>query len=388
MCKKIIAASLLSAFLLVTLPMSQAWAANTVQVTLPGFTVTLNGQSTSNEYSKYPLIVYKDITYFPMTYYDCRLLGLKTDWTAETGLVIDKNEDYFYEYLREVNNSKNARKQTAKIADEKITVNGKVIDNRKEEYPLLVFRDITYFPLTWRFAVNEFGWDYHFDQKDGLVIKNDKVKLENPEEWQHYKFTGNAFDGNTLRIQASLPMPMNTLVFYDEGSTTIPITRFQETQKLLQKYNDGKFFSKQEIEQRIVDVLDCGTKQTLEELQQLQAAELVTIEVLDLLVQRYNWVDAQIAYQIYKQIGTKEELVYQYILPSLNGEIGYTDWVEYTFATSFWLNITPGTYKLHFELPEYFECHMDGSQELTKLQTNNPLLITLNHHFNYEITEV
>ena len=86
MCKKIIAASLLSAFLLVTLPMSQAWAANTVQVTLPGFTVTLNGQSTGNEYSKYPLIVYKDITYFPMTYYDCRLLGLKTDWTEETGL--------------------------------------------------------------------------------------------------------------------------------------------------------------------------------------------------------------------------------------------------------------------------------------------------------------
>ena len=88
MCKKMIAASLLSVFLLTMLPIQQAWAANTVQVTLPGFTVTLNGQSTSNEYSKYPLIVYKDITYFPMTYYDCRLLGLKTDWTAETGFCL------------------------------------------------------------------------------------------------------------------------------------------------------------------------------------------------------------------------------------------------------------------------------------------------------------
>ena len=29
--------------------------------------------------------------------------------------------------------------------------------------------------------VSGFGWDYHFDQKDGLVIQNDKVKLENPE---------------------------------------------------------------------------------------------------------------------------------------------------------------------------------------------------------------
>ncbi len=83
-----------------------------------------------------------------------------------------------------MNNSKNARKQTARIADGKITVNGKVIDNSKEEFPLLVFRDVTYFPLTWRFAVSEFGWDYRFNQQEGLVIDNDKVKPENPEEKQ------------------------------------------------------------------------------------------------------------------------------------------------------------------------------------------------------------
>ncbi len=116
--KKITGYNSLSAFLLTLPPTPQTLAADTVQV-LPSFSVTLNGQSTGNDYSKYPLLVYKDITYFPMTYYDCRLLGLKTDWTADTGLVIDKNEGYFYEYLREVNNSKNARKQTAKLADGK-----------------------------------------------------------------------------------------------------------------------------------------------------------------------------------------------------------------------------------------------------------------------------
>ena len=47
---------------------------------------------------------------------------------------------------------------------------GKAIDNKKEEYPLLVFRDITYFPLTWRFAVDEFGWNYTFDSTKGLNI--------------------------------------------------------------------------------------------------------------------------------------------------------------------------------------------------------------------------
>ncbi len=46
------------------------------------------------------------------------------------------------------------------------------IDNSNEEYPLLVFRDVTYSPLTWRFAVDEFGWKYSFDQNSGLVINS------------------------------------------------------------------------------------------------------------------------------------------------------------------------------------------------------------------------
>ena len=31
---------------------------------------------------------------------------------------------------------------------------------------------MTYFPLTWRFAVEEFGWDYRFDTKTGLSIRS------------------------------------------------------------------------------------------------------------------------------------------------------------------------------------------------------------------------
>ena len=228
--KKLIATTILSTFLCAFSPAPAALAADTVPVTLPGFTVTLNGQSTSNDYSKYPLLVYKDITYFPMTYYDCRLLGIKTDWTKDTGLVIDKNEDYFYEYMREVNDSKNSRKQTAKIADGKITVNGKVIDNNKEEYPLLVFRDVTYFPLTWRFAVNELGWQYRFNQQEGLVIDNDAVKLENPDEWTFYesKSASTMGRGNSLRISWSSASNLFGANCSDNGIMHIPMKDIQQ----------------------------------------------------------------------------------------------------------------------------------------------------------------
>ncbi|MDD3894930.1 MAG: DUF5050 domain-containing protein, partial [Syntrophomonadaceae bacterium] len=38
--------------------------------------------------------------------------------------------------------------------------------------------NITYFPMTWNYGVNEFGWDYSFDSNNGLVINSDNTKLE------------------------------------------------------------------------------------------------------------------------------------------------------------------------------------------------------------------
>ncbi|RVU53989.1 hypothetical protein [Anaerosphaera multitolerans] len=146
-------------------------------VTLPTFDVTLNGQKVENEYSEYPLIVYKDITYFPMTYNTTRFLGVETNWSDTEGLDIKKTgvTGEFDDYKSE---TKNVESYEVSIPTFKITVNGKVIDNSKEEYPLLVFRDVTYFPMTWRFSVDEFGWDYNYTEGAGLVIKSTVKKAE------------------------------------------------------------------------------------------------------------------------------------------------------------------------------------------------------------------
>ena len=53
-------------------------------VTLPAFDVTFSSEKVESEQRQFPLIVYKDITYVPMTYFDCRYLGLKTDWDDAT----------------------------------------------------------------------------------------------------------------------------------------------------------------------------------------------------------------------------------------------------------------------------------------------------------------
>ncbi len=157
---------LLSLILLST-PKSEA--ATAVSVTIPTFQVRLNDVIIDNAYSQYPLIVYKDITYFPMTYYDSRFMGLESLWDNTTGLEIVKTGGN-WDYHKYPSTNKNSRAYSAQIAPFKIEVNGQLIDNMLESYPLLLFRNITYFPLTWRYAVNEFGWQYAFDTNQGLEI--------------------------------------------------------------------------------------------------------------------------------------------------------------------------------------------------------------------------
>lgn len=174
--KEKLALLLFVVLVLVVFPAGVHAAGGYVNVVLPSFKVTLNGTVIENETSRYPLLVYKDITYFPMTYFDCRFLGLESVWDNENGLKIAQT-GLNWEYRGYPAGGRNNKSYRAAVATFAIEVNGKKIDNAREEYPLLVFRDVTYFPLTWRFAVEEFGWEYSFDEKNGLAIYSAPTKL-------------------------------------------------------------------------------------------------------------------------------------------------------------------------------------------------------------------
>jgi hypothetical protein len=156
-----------------------AAASRIVDVSLADFPVTLNGWNYDNRNSNYgyPFLMYKGIAYFPMTYNKADLLNLKAAWTAESGLIITvaDSEEWKECDSNDGEPTENAKRQKAAVVTENVSINGKQIDNGKEPYPLLLFRDITYFPLTWRFAVEEFGWSYSFDSEEGLFIRADNA---------------------------------------------------------------------------------------------------------------------------------------------------------------------------------------------------------------------
>ena len=89
--------------------------------------------------SQYPMLVYKDITYVPMTWADTRLLGLESNWTQQNGLVIQKaatvqdQKTAQSTYKPYTMSNANAASYKATIASGKITVNGKTITSVYQE---------------------------------------------------------------------------------------------------------------------------------------------------------------------------------------------------------------------------------------------------------------
>lgn len=145
--------------------------AQNVKVKIAPFYTQIEDVSVDNRYVEYPLITYKDVTYFPMTYDLCTMLGLSVGFDSQQGLFITKHyHEMEYDYVPRlfgydgVINEKD--EYNAVIPTYPVYLNGIRIDNTKEEYPLLNFRNVTYFPMTWRFAYEELNFDITFSQEN------------------------------------------------------------------------------------------------------------------------------------------------------------------------------------------------------------------------------
>ena len=134
--------------------------------------VVLNGRTVDNAAAKYPLLVYKNITYFPMTYHLCRFLGLTTKWDSSTKTLSISKTGEMGEYVPDTGGGPKSGSVSVTQVAYPVVVNGTPVDNSTAEWPLLNYNNVTYFPLTWAFAVDAFGWDYKWDAEYGLNINS------------------------------------------------------------------------------------------------------------------------------------------------------------------------------------------------------------------------
>ncbi|WP_157264947.1 hypothetical protein [Paenibacillus oryzisoli] len=154
---------------------TQASASATVKASLPYFSIQMNGQNMDIAHSKYPFLVYKDITYLPMTWTNFQTLGIEYNWSDTDGLQIWSNRNFppsIHQTVLEqdLTTKRNANSYAVQVADVSITMNQIEINNRTEPYPFLTYQDVTYMPLTWRFVHDLLKIDIQWSDKDGLSL--------------------------------------------------------------------------------------------------------------------------------------------------------------------------------------------------------------------------
>ena len=157
---------------------SVAAKSNDVTVTIPEYQIIIDDASIYYNDSLYPFINYKGITYLPMTYEYSRAMNLTTSWLTDSAFMVAYQPSY--DILPVYETTVNNKYDKAIIPKGyRIYVNGKEFDNTKAEYPLLNFRGVTYFPMTWDFAVNEFGWELNFENN----ILNISTEINKKNTW-------------------------------------------------------------------------------------------------------------------------------------------------------------------------------------------------------------
>lgn len=182
---------------------------STVEVVIPNFDIEINGEAIDNQHNPYPLLSYNYVTYFPMTADYCRSLGLTISWNdpSKTFSITTNNKYFNVNQALTANNDINET-YIAEICDYNILVNGESIDNEVQDYPILLFKDIVYFPLTYN-NLQQLGLISCWDDTYGLkvfgaapFIYNETIK----DDWIYYVLDYNLFkvrtDGSQLTLIA------------------------------------------------------------------------------------------------------------------------------------------------------------------------------------------
>lgn len=148
-------------------------------VNLVDFPVTVNYEEynvndyNSNDMSRceYPMVLHENITYIPLTYYNCILLGIDVRVKGDKVIIQKTNFENPAEYLRDQSSESNIEK-TRIMTMSPFVVNIQSEDYIDAEYPMLFYKNIVYLPLTWNVVINIMQWDYSFCEK-GITLNTD-----------------------------------------------------------------------------------------------------------------------------------------------------------------------------------------------------------------------
>lgn len=164
-----------------------AQASETLEVQIANVTLKIDGQEVQNLRSKYPVLLYHEITYFPITYHYMQALGLQSSYEAEKGLSVATNPKGAQKLIQDLLPAEAADQVpgtlcSAIIPSFPITVQGKAV-KAQGDWPFLLYNEITYMPATWDYMVTTMGLKLDYEQStktlslSGYTVPSSKITL-------------------------------------------------------------------------------------------------------------------------------------------------------------------------------------------------------------------
>ena len=156
-----------------------SFAAGEYEFIKPRFDIVINGVKVENSNTTYPLFLYNNITYIPMTWNNSKSLGLRVTFDKENIYINSTNEGY--KFVNSSNDTINQEKFYASLPKRNIFVNNVRMDNMNSKYPILIYKDILYFPLTYHYIHDVFKFEISYSNDVGLTINslNNYYKINN-----------------------------------------------------------------------------------------------------------------------------------------------------------------------------------------------------------------
>ncbi len=127
--------------------------------------VEINGRFYENDTLEHPFINYRGMTYLPLTYNGCRMLGINCDWSEETGVVLTGGGEIFEDITGE-NSMEERVYDTAYSYHGKLTINGQLFEYGDSYYPLLHYKNVVYMPIDWKTGMDLLGISFRYYMPD------------------------------------------------------------------------------------------------------------------------------------------------------------------------------------------------------------------------------
>lgn len=224
------------------------------------FPVTINHVSFDEQKnSEYPMFLYNNITYFPLTYSNLTLAGLNIDVVGtKVMLGCEKNivsKMYERDQIAHLPDGESIK---ASESPYELFVNGEKY--KDEKYPILFHKDIVYIPLTWDLTRNKLNWDFWFDGEKMEIYTSGFYYTSNGDSYIKLEEDGSRmfasvenksyYNDNNVRVYVSTatnrlgPLPSNMIIESNGEKKKIPgYTGYYQKSGPLFTVEDGYVYS-------------------------------------------------------------------------------------------------------------------------------------------------